>query len=84
MIDGDYIEYLKNLKYSNVFGTKTELLALSLYYEQNLMVFEPFNVGQHLINNPSFNDCLMVFSIPTTAHFDILCKVADDLNGNFL
>lgn len=85
MIDGNFNEYLHNLKCPNVFGTKTELLALGLHYERNIMVFEPFNGGQHLVNNPSFNDRIMVFSSPTN-HFDIVQKEVDEranFNGNF-
>lgn len=74
MVDGDFTEYLRKLKDATQIGTTTELLALGLCYERNVMVFEPFRMGYWLHHNSKYNDCFMVF-FTASSNYDIVYRL---------
>lgn len=74
MIAGNFMDYLRKLKFPTQMGSATELLALALCYERNVMVFEPLGLGKWLHNDPKHTDCFMVFLTPS-GHYDIVYRL---------
>lgn len=70
-VDGDFEEYMQNMQHFRTRGTLLELRALAYRYRRNVILFEPFTLGNSFIQQPQFGNSLafLVFVAPDY-HFD--------------
>lgn len=68
-VDGDLDEYLDDMSKPKTYGTLIELQAVSFVYKRNVLLFEPYTLGSHLIYRPEYTDVFRLFYTPER-HFD--------------
>lgn len=76
-IDRDIDVYLNDLAKPRTHGTLVELRALAHLFARNVMLFEEFDTGHWLIQEPAYADnaCLMLFCTAEN-HFDSVYEQA--------
>ncbi|XP_036318746.1 uncharacterized protein LOC118733464 [Rhagoletis pomonella] len=69
LIDRDLDEYLDDMSKPKTYGTLIELQAVGYMFQRNVLLFEPFNLGNFYSSRSYFNDVFRVFYTPER-HFD--------------
>ncbi|XP_054728339.1 uncharacterized protein LOC129237548 isoform X2 [Anastrepha obliqua] len=69
LIERDLDEYLDDMSKPKTYGTLIELQAVGYMFQRNVLLFEPFNLGNFYSTRSYFNDLFRVFYTPER-HFD--------------
>ncbi|XP_017043682.2 protein ovarian tumor locus [Drosophila ficusphila] len=90
-VSGDYDEYLIQLQKPRTRGTVLELRAMCHLYRRNVIIYEPYNLGQHIIYGKDYPETLRIFldhkgrfdSVLTMSEMD-MAAVAQAVSFNLL
>ncbi|XP_004527432.1 protein ovarian tumor locus isoform X2 [Ceratitis capitata] len=69
LVERDLDEYLDDMSKPKTYGTLVELQAVGYMFQRNVLLFEPFNLGNFYSTRSYFNDVFRVFYTPER-HFD--------------
>ncbi|XP_067639850.1 protein ovarian tumor locus isoform X2 [Eurosta solidaginis] len=69
LIERDLDDYLDDMSKPKTYGTLIELQAVGYMFQRNVLLFEPFNLGNFFSTRSYFNDVFRVFYTPER-HFD--------------
>nr|XP_036228512.1 uncharacterized protein LOC106624858 isoform X2 [Bactrocera oleae] len=69
LVERDLDEYLDDMSKPKTYGTLIELQAVGYMFQRNVLLFEPFNLGNFYSSRSYFNDVFRVFYTPER-HFD--------------
>ncbi|XP_011179954.1 uncharacterized protein LOC105210596 isoform X3 [Zeugodacus cucurbitae] len=69
LVERDLDEYLDDMSKPKTYGTLIELQAVGYMFQRNVLLFEPFNLGNYYSSRSCFNNVFRVFYTPER-HFD--------------
>lgn len=69
-VDGCFEDYMQNMSGWRARGTLLELRALAYRYKRNVILFEPFTLGQPFIQQPQYGDSTFQVFVAPDYHFD--------------
>lgn len=69
LVDRDLDEYLDDLSKPKTYGTLVELQAVGFVFQRNIILFQPFDLGNYFGNNHQSMEVFRVFYTPER-HFD--------------
>lgn len=69
-VDGDFDEYMQNMQHYRTRGTLLELRALAYRYRHNVILFEPYTLGNSFIQQPQYAGATFMVFVAPDYHFD--------------
>lgn len=69
-VDGDFDEYMQNMQHFRTRGTLLELRALAYRYRRNVLLFEPYTLGNSFIQQAQYGPATFLVFVAPDYHFD--------------
>lgn len=69
-INGDFDEYIRKLAKIETYGGLIELRAMGYMFKRNIMLYEPYDLGVMLVDEPEYKEPFLRVFQANGSHFD--------------